>query len=502
MSRYKKTQSTAQVTRIASVGGGLSLNRCKENQLNEIAKRLSWLRKELWNEFGSLKAWGVSEYQIDLHLRKNKDKYGLPAKLWEATLYDVITDIHLVQSSCIERVLGNLNLRYEKRKTKKSQTQLVLETRDWMADSKLSALVRKYWYRGRTKVDNQIVVKQYDCHCDSKGVVWIKFGGLIKGKPIKIPTTLPHPISGQIRLIRKEAKWYIHYGSTINIPEKKKEGIVIGVDRGYTEVYASSSNDGGRFLGENFGKLQTQESEYRKEKGVKRNKLRAIAQKAKEKGNISKYNRITNNNLGRQKWDKRERKFKARVKTLVFTATHQLMREEVKEVAYEDLGSVINSTKKRSKKVKRSLNSWCKGIVADALTQVSGRVGCTISIVNPCYTSQLDSRFGVLLGDRKGDKFIGFDGVVLHSDTNAADNVLARLSDPEITRWTKHTVAKSILLKRTLKFQKEQSHIIWDSVFGAISGLDTPKSPERPRRKKSKSQSDSEIKQLTLFDYV
>lgn len=42
---------------------------------------------------------------------------------------------------------------------------------------------------------------------------------------------------------------------------------------------------------------------------------------------------------------------------------------------------------------------------------------------------------GTLTGSRNGDKFTGHDGVVMHSDTNAADNVLVRMGDVEITRY-------------------------------------------------------------------
>ena len=104
------------------------------------------------------------------------------------------------------------------------------------------------------------------------------------------------------------------------------------------------------------------ESDYRKEKGIKRNKLRAIAQKAQKKGNQAKANRIKANNLGRQKWNKREKRFKGKVKTLVFTCTHQLMRDEIKTIAYEDLTEQFTSKNKRSKRVKRNLSAWCKGI--------------------------------------------------------------------------------------------------------------------------------------------
>lgn len=41
----------------------------------------------------------MSKFEIDKQLRTSKDKYQLPAKLWDSTLYDVIDDIHLVIES-------------------------------------------------------------------------------------------------------------------------------------------------------------------------------------------------------------------------------------------------------------------------------------------------------------------------------------------------------------------------------------------------------------------
>ena len=61
----------------------------------------------------------------------------------------------------------------------------------------------------------------------------------------------------------------------------------------------------------------------------------------------------------------------------------------------------------------------------------------------------MDSRYGLLLGERKGDSFHCIDGVVLQADENAARNVLARLHDSEIDRWTPYQKVKSILLERT-----------------------------------------------------
>ena len=92
---------------------------------------------------------------------------------------------------------------------------------------------------------------------------------------------------------------------------------------------------------------------------------------------------------------------------------------------------------------------WTKGIIATALDTVSRRRGSSVILVNSAYTSQMDSRYGILKGKRSGDSFYCFDGAVLQADENAAQNVLARLHDPEIDRWTPYQKVKSILLERT-----------------------------------------------------
>jgi len=374
MARKKKVKGMKTVTRLAIVGT-IELNKWKSEELDTISDRLGSLRSDIWNEYGSLKSWGVSEYEIDKILRPDNSKYELPAKLWETTLYHVIGDIHTVQASCIEKVLKSLGLRYEKFADKKSVAQHVLESREWMNHPKLCTLVRKFWYRGHTHVDNQIVVKEYNCQTDSNGVVWIQFNGLKKeGKksnPLRIPTTLKTEITGQFRLIKRLGKWYIHYSTDIQVAPKRTEGRSIGVDRGYSEVYATSTSDNARFLGQNFGEIQTLESDYRNKKGIRRNKIRALVEKARNKGDYAKAERIINNNLGRIKWNQRETSFKGRIKTLVFTATVQLMNDAIKAVAFEDLTPTFATKKNRSKRTKRNLNGWCKGIVAQALEQVS-----------------------------------------------------------------------------------------------------------------------------------
>ena len=497
MDMKRKVKGQITVTRIAIIGT-LKLNKWKLDELDTIALQLGKLRSDLWNEYGSLKAWGTSKFDIDKQLRVGKEKYRLPAKLWEATLYDVIDDIHLVQAACIEKVMKALRQSYQSFQAKKGILQLTLESREWLNHPKLCALVRKFWYRGHTKVANQIILKAFDTQADKKGVVWLRFGGLISGKTLKLPTTLLHEVKCQLRLIKRAGRWEIHYTTDIQKTDKKTEGFVIGVDRGYTEVYATSSNDGARFLGKDFGAIQTRETDYRTAKLVLRNKLKSVANKAILKGDSGRADRIERNNLGKIKWNNRENSFKGQIKTIVFTATHALMLNAI-TVAYEDLTEQIKSKKPMRKRMKRNVSSWCKGIVADALKQVSTRVGCTVVSVNCAYTSQLDSRFGTLTGTRTRDKFTGHDGVVMHSDINAADNILVRMGDVEIPRYLKHSTVKAILQERTQKFL-DTLNPTWEEVFEAITGTDKPLTLEPKRKRTSKVNQRANYEQLTLFD--
>ena len=63
--------------------------------------------------------------------------------------------------------------------------------------------------------------------------------------------------------------------------------------------------------------------------------------------------------------------------------------------------------------------------------------------------SQMDSTNGLLEGKREGDKFYRANGDVLQADHNAALNVLARLDDREISRFTPYKEVRRILLARS-----------------------------------------------------
>ena len=61
----------------------------------------------------------------------------------------------------------------------------------------------------------------------------------------------------------------------------------------------------------------------------------------------------------------------------------------------------------------------------------------------------MDSTNGQLQGKRVGDKFYRANGDVLQADHNAALNVLARLDDPDIGRFTPYKEVRRVLLARS-----------------------------------------------------
>jgi IS605 OrfB family transposase len=241
-----------------------------------------------------------------------------------------------------------------------------------------------------------------------------------------------------LRFILNEGQAEVHY--TIEIPETKNCGIdTIGIDKGYTEVFVDSD---GQHYGEGLGKILSSHSDQLKKKYITRNKLKAVLTKKPHK----KKN-IIFNNLGRKKLNRQKKKVQSQVKDIIYQATHKLV-DKAQTIVAEDLTSPITS-KKFGKNVTRRLSAWTKGVIANALDTISRRRGSSVILINSAYTSQMDSRYGILKGNRSGDSFHCFDGVVLQADENAAQNVLARLHDSEIDRWMPYQKVKSILLERT-----------------------------------------------------
>ncbi len=258
-------------------------------------------------------------------------------------------------------------------------------------------------------------------------------------------TTLP---TGNLRLIlRDDGQVEVHYAveeHTVCSTKPCGDG-EIGIDKGYTEAYTDS--DGERH-GEGLGDLLAAESDHVNDKGQKRNRLRAVEKKHRAAGRTRKADNIRHNNLGNRKWDRWQKKHTARTRNFLCRAAHRVV-DRAGTIACEDLTAPMKSAKIMHKGTKRHLAAWTKGLMADTLTSISRRRGSALVLVNPAYTSQIDSRTGLLQGKRRGDRFHGLDGVVLDADTNAARNILQRMYDDEIDLYMPYRKVRSLLLDRT-----------------------------------------------------
>jgi IS605 OrfB family transposase len=426
-----------KVTRIAY---SKNLNQDKLDRLTEIASRLGTLRTELWDRFGSIAGVGVEQREMRDQWLADKRKFDVPARLWKETLRDTMADIVMYREAAKVKVRRAIPA-HTKDKSEQKRLYTLLKADRWLEDGFLRRMMRKYFKHGHTSVDNQIIL---DTGCytafEFGGRAWVDVMSLERGQRIAIPLNTTVKPNGTLRLILRDGKVEVHYAIDLEIKSDCGDG-VIGIDKGYTEAFTDSD---GQKHGIGLGDRLSSESDFLKEKYKNRNKLKEIA---KKKPHVAKAN------LGRKKLERRKKRHTSNVRDIVFKAAHSVV-DKAKVIVCEDLTSPIPDKKKYGKNQSRRLSGWVKGTMAEAMETVSQRRGSSLSPVNAAYTSQMDSRSGTLLGQRTGDTFHCFDGVVQDADTNAARNILARQDDTEIALFTPYKQVKAILLQRTAEVQK------------------------------------------------
>lgn len=435
-------QKAQIVTRIAY---SQDLTAAKYAQLQEQAKRLGRIRSEVWDRFGSI--GGVK--QTDRTVKKRwvaVREFDVLANPWKETLRDAMGDIKANLSAA--KVKARQAIRRHTNDTAEQKRLFgLLKLDNWTGDAYLRRVMRKYWRRGRNHTHDQIIVRS-DNYSTSVygGKAWITVPGLESRKTVAIPLNTTVKPTGTLRLILRGGKVEVHYSIEIQ-PEQTCGNQIIGIDKGYSEVCVDSD---GEHHGAALGNLLRTESDYLKAKYQRRSKLRALAE---QHTNPRKRRNIRQHNLGRKKLDRRASKAQAQIRDVVFKAAHAVV-DKATVIAAEDLTTAMRS-KKFGKNMNRRLSVWTKGVIAEAFDSVSHRRCASVLLVNSAYTSQVDSATGLLQGRRVGDRFYRITGEVVQADENAAKNVLARLSDPEIDRWTPYTKVRSILQSRTDRYRSD-----------------------------------------------
>jgi len=291
----------------------------------------------------------------------------------------------------------------------------------------------------------------FDANCykvfEEKGTQYLKLMTQRSRERVVIPLKGKTRISGNIKLILEaDGKVEIHVGYECEVA-KVEVGKTEAVDMGYTEAFVDT--DGAHF-GKGLGLVLSQASLQRHETGKARNKLRAIARRAEESGDIAKARRIRKCNLGNLKWNRREAKVKAGLARVINTGLNQIVaaHEPLKVLATEWLRRAF--TFNQGKVANRRLSNWVRGILQERVEFKALVEGFHHEQVNAAYSSQAcpacdftDSK------NRQGDRFVCLScGYEDHADRVAANNVERRLTDQQITRYTPYREVKAILLAR------------------------------------------------------
>ena len=436
-----------KVTRVLHSQG---LNAAKYDRLSRIAVLCGQVRADAWQRCSGLSTVLQSPYEIrDAWMVEGYDWHGLPARLGKATLADALGDIAASREAAKVPVKKAIRHRTRGNCAERERLYSLLKQNRWTEDSFLHRQMRTQWRGGRSHVTNQIVA---DAGSYTTKVwhdrAWVYLQGLERGQRIAIPLKGTHLPSGTLRiLLRDNGQVEVHYAvdETQVCSTRPCGKATVGVDKGYTEAYTDS--DGERH-GEGLGDLLSAESDQRKVKGQRRNHLRDTEQKHRAKGNHRKADNIRKHNLGNQKWDRRRTLHHRQVRDHLCQAAHTVV-DKAGTIACEDLSAHMKSAPYRHRDTNRRLSGWVKGVMADTFTSISRRRGSTLALVNPAYTSQVDSRTGLLQGKRQWDRFYCCDGAVLDADVNAACNILARLYDEEITLYMPFREVKALLAERT-----------------------------------------------------
>ncbi len=437
----------AKVTRILRSQG---LNQAKYDRLARIAGLCGRVRSDAWQRCSGLSTVRQFHYDIrDAWMAEGYGWHGLPARIGKATLADALGDIRACREAAKVPVKKAIWHRTRGDGAERHRLYSLLKQNRWDEDPFLHRQMRKQWKGGQSRVTNQIVADADSYTAQVwHGRAWLYLQGLERGQRIAIPLRGTHLPTGTLRIILQDnGQVEVHYAvAEEDVCSTRPCGeTTVGVDKGYTEAYTDS--DGQRH-GAGLGDLLTAESDDRKVKGQRRNRMRDLEQKHRDAGNVQKADNIRRHNLGNKKWDRRQGQHNARVRDHLCQAAHSIV-DRAGTIASEDLTAPMKSAKVMHRDTQRRLNGWVKGIMVDTLTSISRRRGSALVLVNPAYTSQIDSRTGLLQGKRCGDRFYGLDGVVLDADTNAARNILARMYDTEISLYTPFREVKRLLRDRS-----------------------------------------------------
>lgn len=424
----------------------LPLSKRKYESLLELARRLGVLRTEFRHRFGGIPKKLNDRKIRDEYLASGRE-FNVPARIWKETLRDTLDDLNAYNEAGFKKVIKKLYSKFGKQEA--VSLSKTIRNSEYLNDRYVHRLIRKSIKRSYNKCHNQIVLDNCTYTAFIKDdKAFIKICSLDKGKRIVIPLRTNRIPSGTIRLVvdhKSRTLRVIHSVKVYSEHQSSQDLGIVGIDKGYSEVL--TDNLGNRY-GKTFGIKLSELSDYVTNKYRGRNRMSALYKLSIERGNFKKAKNILKNNLGTKKVSKRKDVLKAEIKREINLASKEIC-SKAQEITLEDLSHSFSYDK--GAKANRNLSQWTRGLIDEALNKYAKRYGVPLFYVNAAYTSQTDCVDYSLSGVRRGNEFYRESGEVLDADVNAANNILTRRYDREITLYHSPKKVKEILSRRSLE---------------------------------------------------
>lgn len=459
----------------------------KIDELYEIAERYGDVKNEVFRLYGSLEGLKYLRYPREARDKWVKEKYadrfGLQARFWKMAFEEAFANIKTNWEQAFIKVRQLLYRNPNFSEDEKHYCYYLLKATDLLYQAlklipislpdsfKEKALdtirCHKYLKRqirkhiGKRSVQRNrrsfaldncmynyyLAPVSFACSEENKkGRLWLGIMGINRGKRIRLRLTADKQFTGNIRVVLHGKRIEVHGTEEIEIKKPNKDGKVISIDKGFNELITTSEN---KRYGKDFGLFIRTESDRLSQKNARRNKLRALAKKYREKNNHKKASCIERHNLGRKKYNKQRIKNRNKISDFINLSLNQFLKESIVSILIVEALKFSRFNKKLVKKVKRYLSSWLKGYLQKRLEYKCQENSVLLGEVNPAYTSQECSICKSLNTIRRGN--------MLHCNNcsrdvdanyNATLTILSRYKDPDIGLYTPYKKVKYILEER------------------------------------------------------
>ena len=447
-------------------------------ELKTIAERYTTVKNYVTSRYSGINSIHlIKNHRSEIRDKWLKDDFAkqfkLSARYWKLALDEAISNVKSMWSNTKNRIKEALNknnnlsdddkhyIRYvlksdlvfqsilTRKEFKKTEKLKELKVNELYIHNLIRRYIRKY--KGSIPYSHKkrsfmIDKPMYD-YFFKDNILSIEIAGLKKANRIKVSLKDKNFHKGNLRIVLQENNTLeIHRVKKVEVSEKSKQDYTLAIDKGYTSLFATSSD---LDYGEKLGEILTKETERLNTVNAKRNKIWAQIDKCEKDGDFEKAERIRVNNFGKIKYNRQKSKYDSLVKSYVNHSIYHMLDTEKPTILICEKLNFTSWYKKMCKSQKRKLARWIKGYIQERLDYICSLRQIKIVEVNPAYTSQICHKCGEF-GIRKDKLFTCKSCGNTDADINAAHNIEHRFLDNEITLYTSYKEVKEILLNRKM----------------------------------------------------